>query len=67
VLFLSTKEILLDPVPVAKIIKCLGDNKSKIFTTPGYRLNQGVVHALVLQLIAAGLLSIDQLGYNRFW
>jgi hypothetical protein len=56
--FLLTKVFLLGPVPIAKLIKCLGDNKSKVFTTPGYKLNQGVVHALVLQLIAAGILSI---------
>jgi hypothetical protein len=56
--FLSTKVFLLGPVPVAKLIKCVGNKKSKVFTTPGYKLNQGVVHALVLQLIAAGILSI---------
>jgi hypothetical protein len=38
VLFLSTKVFLLGPVPVTKLIKCLGDNKSKVFTTPGYNL-----------------------------
>jgi hypothetical protein len=56
--FLSTKVFLLGPIPVAKLIKCVGNKKSKVFTTPGYKLNQGVVHALVLQLIAAGILSI---------
>jgi superfamily II DNA helicase RecQ len=56
--FLSTKVFLLGPVSVAKLIKSLGDNKSKVYTTPGYKLNQGVVHALVLQLIAAGILSV---------
>jgi hypothetical protein len=54
----------------------LGDNKSKVFITPGYKLNQGVVHALVLQLLAAGILSIsvgdetkegtDRLSVNDF-
>jgi hypothetical protein len=63
--FLSTKVFLLGPVPVAKIIKSLGDNKSKVFTTPGYRLNQGVVHALVLQLIGAGILSIYVLDETK--
>jgi superfamily II DNA helicase RecQ len=57
--FLSTKVFLLGPVPVAHLIKSLGNNKSKVFTTPAYKLNQGVVHALVLQLIAAGIVSID--------
>jgi hypothetical protein len=57
--FLSTKVFLLGPVPVAHLIKLLGTNKSKVFTTPAYKLNQGVVHALVLQLIAAGIVSID--------
>jgi hypothetical protein len=56
--FLSTKVFLLGPVPVAHLIKLLGTNKSKVFTTPAYKLNQGVVHALVLQLIAAGIVSI---------
>jgi hypothetical protein len=55
---LSTKVFLLGPVPVAKLIKLLGDNKAKLFTTPAFRTNQGVVHALVLQLIASGILSI---------
>jgi hypothetical protein len=32
--FLSTKVFLLGPVPVAKLIKCLGNNKTKVFTTP---------------------------------
>jgi hypothetical protein len=67
---------LLGSVPIAKLIKCLGDNKSKVFITPGYKLNQGVVHALVLQLLAAGILSIsvgdetkegtDRLSVNNF-
>jgi hypothetical protein len=57
--FLSTKVFLLGLVPVAHLIKQLGTNKSKVFTTPAYKLNQGVVHALVLQLIAAGIVSID--------
>jgi hypothetical protein len=56
--FLSTKVFLLGPVPATKLVKSLGNNKSKVFTTPGYKLNQGVVHALVLKLIAAGILSI---------
>jgi hypothetical protein len=56
--FLSTKVFLLGPLPVAHLIKLLGTNKSKVFTTPAYKLNQGVVHALVLQLIAAGIVSI---------
>jgi hypothetical protein len=43
---------------VAKLVKVLGDNKSKPFTTLVYKLNQGVIHALVLQLLAAGILSI---------
>jgi superfamily II DNA helicase RecQ len=74
--FLSTKVFLLGPVSIAKLIKSLGDNKSKLFTTPGYKLNQGVVHALVLQLFAAGILSIyvadetregtNQLSFNDF-
>jgi hypothetical protein len=49
---------ILGPVPFAKIIKCLGENKTKVFTTPAYKLNQGVVHALVLQLLAAGIITI---------
>jgi hypothetical protein len=57
--FLSTKVFLLGPVPVAHLIKSLGNNKSKVFITPAYKLNQGVVHALVLQLIAAGIVSIN--------
>jgi superfamily II DNA helicase RecQ len=56
--FLNTKVFLLGPVPVAKLIKCIGDNKTKVFTTAAYKLNQGVVHGLVLQLIAAGIVSI---------
>jgi hypothetical protein len=36
----------------------LGNNKSKVFTTPAYKLNQGVDHALVLQLIVAVIISI---------
>jgi hypothetical protein len=56
--FLSTKVFLLGPVPVAKLIKCVGVVKSKVFLTPAYKLSQGVVHALVLQLIAAGIVSI---------
>jgi hypothetical protein len=36
----------------------VGENKSKLFTTPVSKLNQGVVHALVLQLLAAGIPSI---------
>jgi hypothetical protein len=46
VAFLSTKVFLLGLVPVAKLIKCLGNNKSKDFTTPGYKLNQGIVDNL---------------------
>ena len=34
--FLSIKVFFLGPVPVAQLIKCLGNNKSKIFTTPAY-------------------------------
>ena len=49
---------ILGPVSVAKLIKLLGENKSKLFMTPGYKLTQGVVHALVLQLVGAGILSI---------
>jgi hypothetical protein len=57
--FLSTKVFILGPaVPFAKIIKCLGENKTKVFTTPAYKLSQGVVHALVLQLLAAGIITI---------
>jgi hypothetical protein len=56
--FLSTKVFLLRPVPVAQLIKCLGINKSKVFTMPAYKLNQGIVHALVLQLIAGSIISI---------
>jgi hypothetical protein len=56
--FLLTKVFILGPVPVAKLVKVLGDNKSKLFTSPVSKLNQGVVHALVLQLLAAGILSI---------
>jgi hypothetical protein len=46
VAFLSTKVFLLGLVPVAKLIKCLGNNKSTKFTTPGYKLNQGIVDNL---------------------
>jgi hypothetical protein len=58
--FLSAKVSLLGPTPIAKLIKCVGDNKSKVFTTPtpGHKLHQGVVHALVLQLITAGVPSV---------
>jgi hypothetical protein len=55
--FLSTKVFLQGPVPVAKLVKVMGENKGKLFTTPVYKLNQGVIHALVLQLLAAGILS----------
>jgi hypothetical protein len=55
---------------VANLIKRLGDNKGKLFTTPAYKLNQGVVHALVLQLLVAGILAIyvineDKEGIDR--
>jgi hypothetical protein len=68
--FLSTKVFLQGPVTVAKLIKRLGDNKGKLFTTPVYKLNQGVIHALVLQLLAAGILAIylideDKEGTDR--
>jgi hypothetical protein len=43
---------------VAKPIKHLGDNKGKLFTTPVYKFNQGVIHALDLQLLVAGILAI---------
>jgi hypothetical protein len=36
----------------------VGDNKSKVLTTAGHKLHQGVAHALLLQLIAAGILSV---------
>jgi hypothetical protein len=36
----------------------VGDNKSKLLTTAGHKLHQGVAHALLLQLIAAGILSV---------
>lgn len=75
-MFLATKVFLLGPVPLAQLIYILGNNKSKKFTTPGYNLNQGVVHALVLQLIGAGILLIyvleetkegtSQLSLNNF-
>jgi hypothetical protein len=74
--FLSTKVFILGPVTVPKLIKSVGDNKSHIFITPGYKLNQGVVHALVLQLVAVGILTInladetkvgtDKLAFNDF-
>jgi hypothetical protein len=56
--FLSTKAFLQGPEYVAKLVKVLGDNKGKLFATPVYKLNQGIIHALVLQLLAAGILSI---------
>jgi hypothetical protein len=49
----------------------LGDNKGKLFTTHDvYKLNQGVIHALVLQLLVAGILAIyvideDKEGTDR--
>jgi superfamily II DNA helicase RecQ len=55
---LSTKLFILGPVPFAQIIKFLGENKTKVFTTPAYKLSQGVVHALVLQLLAAGIITV---------
>ena len=55
---------------MSKVIKVLGNNKGKLFTTLAYRLNQGVVHALVLQLVAANIITIyigdlDKEGTNQ--
>jgi hypothetical protein len=56
--FLLMKVFILSPVPVAKLVKVLEDNKSKLFTTSVSKLNQVVIHSLVLQLLAAGILAI---------
>jgi hypothetical protein len=63
--FLSTKVFLQGQVTVAKLVKLLGDNKGKLFTTPVYKLNQGVIHALVLQLLAAGILPIYVINEDK--
>jgi hypothetical protein len=38
--FLSTKVFLQGPITVAKLVKLLGDNKGKLFTTPVYNLTR---------------------------
>jgi hypothetical protein len=50
--FFQPKNSSLAQLLLLNLINFLGDNKSKVFTTPGYKLNQGVVHALVLKLMA---------------
>jgi hypothetical protein len=56
--YLSTKVFLQGPSGVSKMIKLLGDNKKVYFPTGYSGLPQGKIHGLVLQLIAAGIVSI---------
>ena len=57
--FLSTKVFLQGPIGVNKMIKLLGNNK-KVFFPVGYSsLPQGKIHGLFLQLVAAGIVSLD--------
>jgi superfamily II DNA helicase RecQ len=56
--YLSTKVFLQGPTGVAKMIKLLGENKKVYFPTGFSSLPQGKIHGLVLQLIAAGIVSL---------
>jgi superfamily II DNA helicase RecQ len=56
--FLSTSVFLEGPASVATLIKMLGDNKKSYFPAGYSTLPRGKIHALVLQLIAAGILSL---------
>jgi hypothetical protein len=57
--FRSTKVFLQGPTTVSKMIKLLGDNKKDYFPAGYLSLPQGKIHGLALQLIAAGIVSLD--------